>query len=454
MIANVRNQVKGIYNRVSTSKDLFSLIRSAGKVFIYQIFGVAASYLVQVFLARWIGPSGLGNFNFAYNWGRTVSVIGDLGTSLAALKFVPDYSSSNDSGRLKGTLISFTAISFVGSLLLSLALIAFFIAAPPTDVSQTTLIIGLAITPLIALKELYVQVLRAIGFITLAYLPGHVLIHVFLLAGTALVVYTQPVPLNSDIAILIQGGVILLIILWQGWGILRAVPREVLSTKAVYEMGYWIKTSLPMVMIKGFVTIMDRLDIIMVGLLLGSFATGIYSAASRIATLVSFGLYAVDAITAPKISPLYRAGDTAELQRVVRQSSRLSFASSLVLFSGIFIFSGFLLNMFGPEFIAGRTALLIISLAYVLNSLLGPVGYLMHLTNYQKESTRIHAVAIVVNISLNLLLIPTIGYEGAAIATVVAISFQNIWMYLSVRKYLHIDTLPISLVAIKRKRKN
>lgn len=191
--------------------------------------------------------------------------------------------------------------------------------------------------------------------------------------------------------------------------------------------------------------IMERVDIIMVGLILGSFATGIYSVAARMATLCSFGRYAVNAITAPKIAPLYNEGKMDELQRLARQSSRLSFLAGLVLFVVIAVFSQFWLSIFGEEFIVGQTALVLLSLAYLINSGLGPVGYLMHLTDYYASSTRIHVISLIVNIGLNAVMIPTMGIEGAALATAFAALFQNFWLYFAVRKYLNIDTLPIKL---------
>lgn len=437
-------QAMALYRKLQSTEGLMSMLKGAGGVFIFSIVGLAASYLLQVFLGRWMGPSGLGNFNYAFTWGRFLSIFGDFGVALSSLKFIPEYRAKEDWGRLKGVLIAFTGLALLGCSVMALGAIFFFGTFPPDDIALITLFAGLALTPLIALKELYMETLRALNYIALAYAPAHVAQHLIVLAAAAAIFLTSG-ELTSLQAV---GGLALslvLVVIVQLIGLVRTLRPQLKRTKPIFEIRHWVRRSLPMMAIKSFVMIMERVDIIMVGLILGSFATGIYSVAARMATLCSFGRYAVNAITAPKIAPLYNEGKMDELQRLARQSSRLSFLAGLVLFVVIAVFSQFWLSIFGEEFIVGQTALVLLSLAYLINSGLGPVGYLMHLTDYYASSTRIHVISLIVNIGLNAVMIPTMGIEGAALATAFAALFQNFWLYFAVRKYLNIDTLPIKL---------
>ena len=65
---------------------------------------------------------------------------------------------------------------------------------------------------------------------------------------------------------------------------------------------------------------------------------------------------------------------------------------------------------------------------------MGPVGHLMSLTGHGRDSARVYGMAAIVNIVLNLLLIPPLGMEGAAVATATSVVLWNVWLFLLVRR--------------------
>lgn len=205
-----------------------------------------------------------------------------------------------------------------------------------------------------------------------------------------------------------------------------------------------MQTSLPMLFIRGASVLMDRIDILMVGFLLGAVPTGIYAVASRTANLTSFALSAVNAVTAPRISPLYNQDKMDELERIAKRATIISMSVSLVFFIGLVLAADLLLSFFGPEFLVGKQILIILGVAQLINASVGPVGFLMHLTNHQNISGRIYGISVVLNCVLNLLFIQglNMGIEGAAWGTAITIVFQNLWMLWAVRQNLNINPLP------------
>ena len=78
------------------------------------------------------------------------------------------------------------------------------------------------------------------------------------------------------------------------------------------------------------------------------------------------------------------------------------------------------LSLFGAEFTAASTALLILIAGQLVNAVTGPCNLLLSMTGHQATTARIMAGAVGVNLALNLALIPRFGIEGAAVATMLS----------------------------------
>ena len=80
--------------------------------------------------------------------------------------------------------------------------------------------------------------------------------------------------------------------------------------------------------------------------------------------------------------------------------------------------------MFGAEFREGYPLLFILVIGVVLRSGVGPAESLLNMTGHQNICAGIFGAALAVNISLNLVLIPTYGLMGAAYASAIAIGTE------------------------------
>jgi O-antigen/teichoic acid export membrane protein len=420
------------------------LLTGAAVVYVLQIMGVGTAYIAQVFLARWMGVQDFGDYSLAYNWARLLALFGGLGLTLSALKFVPDYLESQDWARLRGVIYAFSALTLLGGSVLAIGAVIIFTAFPLNDVHMPTLIAGLLMTPVMAVTFLYVEILRGMGKIAIAYGPLNVGQNVllFVIGGGVFLLAGDLVNIE---AITILGVSLLVIAIYQFIAIIRALPVAARGIKASYDLLYWMRVSLPMLFIRGFLIINQRLDILMIGFLLGSIPTGIYAVASRTANLLSFALSSVSAITAPRISPLYNQGKLDELEKLLKRSTMIAIVVSTLVFIVMVLFSYWLLWVFGEEFVVGQTTLIILAFGQLVNAVFGQCGYVMHLTGNQMVSTVVFGVSAFLNIALNLFFIQTLdmGLEGVAYATAITMVVQNLWMYIAVRRYVGINPLPI-----------
>src|SRR5699024_9680690 len=154
---------------------------------------------------------------------------------------------------------------------------------------------------------------------------------------------------------------------------------EVFGSETRYKVKEWLKVTLPLLLISGFLMILNRLDIIMLGILSTKAQVGIYNVAYKVSTVVTFILMAVNAIAAPTISELYHQNKMKELEQLATTTIHLIFWPTLIVSILLVFFSNFILGLFGTEFSAGKTLLYILLISQLFAASTGCVGNFLNM---------------------------------------------------------------------------
>jgi len=168
---------------------------------------------------------------------------------------------------------------------------------------------------------------------------------------------------------------------------------------------------------------------------------GIFNAATRVATLVSFVLVAVDNISAPTFAELYRAGNLPSLARTARNTIVLMLLLAAPVLAVIVIAPKFIMGVFGPEFRAGGWVLVTLALSQAVSVVAGSVGSLLMMSGHERQVRDSNAVAAIACAGLSVALVPKYGAMGAAVAVTVSLVARNAYELVMVRKYLGIGML-------------
>lgn len=171
-----------------------------------------------------------------------------------------------------------------------------------------------------------------------------------------------------------------------------------------------------------------NLDSILLGFLAGPVAVGLYGAAYKpisvvLAMPVSYfiGLF-------PVLSRAFRDSPD-DYRRLVSRSLHLSaVAAAPIVVGGAFLAGPILELLFGPGFSGGAPALRILACSAALVILRGTYRQALNAAERSKLDLLCAGVATVVNLGLNLLLIPAYGILGAAAATVAS---EVVWLSLA-----------------------
>jgi O-antigen/teichoic acid export membrane protein len=133
-------------------------------------------------------------------------------------------------------------------------------------------------------------------------------------------------------------------------------------------------------------------------LILGAFAAGapvgVFNAAARTATFLTAVRFAFSGIFSPIISGLHARQDTEEMGRLYKDVSRWIFTGAFLLFLVIVVFAPQVMAVFGEGFREGVVALIIVAVAQLYSSSVGPAPRMLAMTgnqNYAMIATTIAA---------------------------------------------------------------
>ena len=180
----------------------------------------------------------------------------------------------------------------------------------------------------------------------------------------------------------------------------------------------FLKEGFPMMLSSSVIVFLGWTDTLVMGIYESDAATGIYAVCVKIAALTTFVMYAVSSILAPKIALAYADGDLVTFNKMVRFSTLINVASTLLTILGILVLNQFLLGLFGEAFKEGVWILVLLCIGQFVSAYFGSVGVVMQMIGKQKVYQNIVVVALGVNLLLNFSLVPFYGGIGAAIATI------------------------------------
>lgn len=184
--------------------------------------------------------------------------------------------------------------------------------------------------------------------------------------------------------------------------------------------------SLPLVAMSVMELVFVNLDTFMIGIYTNVEFVGIYNSVYPLSVLITTVLLAFRFLAMPILSSLHADGDNQEMKRLFQNVSRWIFVASvpLLLAFGLFPQKSILLT-FGPEYVGGSTALRILSAGFFTHAVAGLNGATLTSIGDTKLIMYDNMAVALVNLILNLILIPSSPLVGAAVATAVSYSLMN-----------------------------
>ena len=160
------------------------------------------------------------------------------------------------------------------------------------------------------------------------------------------------------------------------------------------------------------------------------------SAAQRTAMLTSFVLMVVNMVVAPRYARLWQENKINEIQRLAKWSTRGMVMLAAPIVAAMIFLPELIMGLFGDEFKVAGNLLAIMAIGQFINVATGSVGYLLNMSGHERDFRRVTFFSGPLTVVLSFILIDQYGVLGAAIATAVGLSLQNILALFMVRKRL------------------
>lgn len=390
----------------------------------YQVFALLVPLITMPYIARVLGPTGVGINSFTNSNTQYFILIGSIGVSLYGNRQIAYY--RDDKAK---TSQIFWEVFLMRMITILVALLAFFIflgfekSYHQAYLMQAILIVAAAFDIswfFMGFENFKVTVLRNI----IVKLISLACIFIFVRGKGDLTLYIAVLSISQLI-----GNVTLFPYL-----------KRYINLPNWRELKIWrhFKPSLVLFVPQIATQVYLILNKTMVGKMVSVEAAGFYDNSDKIVKMVLAIVTATGTVMLPRVANTFAKGDHEQVKKYLYQSFDFVSAVSIPMMFGIAaIAPKFATMFFGQAFDAVGPLMMVESLVILFiawSNVLG-IQYLLP-TGHNKEFTMSVTIGAVVNIILNVPLIMWLGTEGAMISTVISEFSVTLYQFYIVRREL------------------
>ncbi len=397
------------YNCLSKIIDIMaSAVKNTSFMTIASVFQKVIAFAYFTLIARELGAAGTGKYFFALSFTTIFVVFVDLGLTNV---FIREAAKAKQKlGEYLSTILSIK----IGLALLSYLAVVVIINLMGYDVETRHLVYLSGITMLFdslhltlygslrALGELKYEAMSIVGSQLLTLILGTF----FLLSGFPLIYLILAFTISSATNAFFVIGVLTF--------------KHKISLKPVFNSvtaRYLFVIAIPFALAAIFARVYAFIDSILLSKMIGDAAVGFYSIPYKIAYAFQFIPLALIAALYPKFSEYYEH-DKKKLAYVFERGVKYLLLVALPIAVGIGLLAeDIILLLYTTEYTSSVLPLQILIVGLVFSYLTFPIGALLNACNRQKTQTVIVGIVMLVNIAMNVILIPRYEIVGAAIAS-------------------------------------
>jgi O-antigen/teichoic acid export membrane protein len=169
----------------------------------------------------------------------------------------------------------------------------------------------------------------------------------------------------------------------------------------------------------------SRLDVFLVGALLSAGAAGVYNAVLVLVAIAWIPLLSFNQLLPPVASELYADGRVELLDDIYTSATRLIVTTVAPVVAVLVAYGPVLLGAFGSTYTQGYEALVIYLGGVFVGSAVGATGWLLMMTDHQYARMALDWLLAALNVALTYVFVRRFGISGAALGTSLAIAVQN-----------------------------
>jgi len=388
------------------------IIKNTGVLFVAQILSHILSFFYMMYTARYLGATGFGILAFALAFTGIFGILTDFGLQQLTVREVARDKS------LASKYLSNISVMKIILVTLTFGLIALTVnlLGYPEQTIRVVYLVGLSVV-FSAFTTMFYSIFQAYEKMEYQSL-GQILNNTLMLGGIIFAIkYRFSVVGFASLYLLTSTCVLGYSFVIQRW---KLFPRLSLRMIEV-DWSFWkstIKEALPFGLAMTFVMIFYWIDSVMLSLMKGDIVVGWYNAAYRMMLVLLYIPQSFIAAIYPVMSKFYVTSQDSLRLPFEKSFKYLTIIGIPIGIGTTFLAKKLILGIFGIEYMNSILPLQILVWSSVLIFMSMPFGNLLNSINKQSIVTKVTGICAVVNIVLNLMLIPKYSLIGASIATV------------------------------------
>lgn len=400
-----------IYRRIEHRPILLKIVDNIGWLFFDKILRMGLGLLVGVWVARYLGPEQFGLFSFASAFVGMFGTVAGLGLQSIVVRDIVRDPTCKDV-----TLGTAAVLQLLGGSLAYGCVLGSIFWLRPDDTLAKLLVAILGSIMLFRFSDvaLYWFESQVLSKYIVWVQNGCFLIFAVIKVGLIL----SHAPMLAFAWATAAEALIVAVLIFLMLG-LRGIKLQKLRCSLIRAKSL-LTDSWPLLLSGMAIIVYMKIDQIMLGQMLGDDAVGIYSAAVRISEVWYFIPVMITASVFPSILEAKKCDEAQYLKRLQRLYDLMVWLSVAIALPMTFISTPLVVAVFGPAYAesGGVLAIHIWASVFVFLGVASSQWFVAE--NRQILSFHGSLIGALVNVILNLILIPHFGPLGAAVATVVA----------------------------------
>jgi O-antigen/teichoic acid export membrane protein len=423
------------------------IAKNTALLMIAQVASYLLSFFSVMYIARYLGAAGFGILSFALAFTGIFAVFGDLGLSPLTVREVardkslaPKYLANVALMKIILVVVTFGLISLTINLM-----------GYPPETIRVVYLLALSVI-LAAFTQMFYSIFQA--FERMEFQAVGQMLSAALILGGAIFAITHGFTVIGFASLYVIASAIALAYSFAVMKLKFSNPASASAAKAMeFDWSFWkptIRQALPFGLTSMFVVSYYYADTLMLSLMQGNVAVGLYNAAYRIALALMFIPAAFNTTIFPIMSGLYKNSQSSFNLSFERYFKYMVILGVPIGIGITLLGPRFVSLVFGAEYAEAAGALQILIWSIVATFVGTPFATLFSTANRQVIVTKVAIWCTVLNIILNIILIPRYSLIGASIATVVATSAYLVPFYiLSIKIGYGIPMKRIASILIK-----
>ncbi|GBE43998.1 polysaccharide biosynthesis protein [bacterium BMS3Bbin10] len=402
-----------------------------------RVAGAGAGFMTQLLLARTMAPADLGLFYIFSSMAIVLGTVAAIGYPGIANQFIVRYKARGKKRSLRAFVRTARRDTFIASIFVAIfcvAAVAIGSGGNP-EIIWPTVIAALAI-PAFTTLRVSGGFANAVERFALSFLPDNLIRPVLFLAIMAIIV-----SVNGSLGLLPVVGVFaalsVAVAAMQTWAVgwsggiagSAATPHRRLTR-------HWRMSGGRLVIPLLITSLFADLSILGAGFMLEPAEVAIFGLCVKIAFMSGFFVQVVHQIAIPRFARSALTRNQADTNEVIFQTNAIAAGAMALALLLAWLGGSEFLALFGDEFPAGYTVLLILVGTQLVRALGGPALSLLIASGLHGRSLHVMVASLAVFVGSFFALAPSLGLTGAALAVLAGSALSSAGLAVVVRREL------------------